>query len=149
MEGKSRIKETIPAVDSGKGEFVRSILDFYLISKDVTTTSPKLQLATLPTEVHFKIFKHLSPVSSACLGLTCKALYRIHWSLHQCVRLDRDDPDTNARLSYLLESWMAPLVLWSKGKTVKFVTVREFRHLEEVTRREKWRLEDRRASRWY
>jgi hypothetical protein len=108
-----------------------------------------LQLATLPTEVHLKIFKHLSPVSSACLGVTCRALYRIHRSLHRRVRLDRDDPDTNARLSYLLEYWMTPLVLWSKGETVKFVTVREFRHLEEVTRREKWRLEDRRASRWY
>jgi hypothetical protein len=44
---------------------------------------------------------------------------------------------------------MAPLVLWRKGEMVKFVTVREFRHLEEVTHREKWRLEDVRALRWY
>jgi hypothetical protein len=44
---------------------------------------------------------------------------------------------------------MAPLVLWIKGETVKFVTVREFRHLEEVTRREKWRLEDLGTSWWY
>ena len=109
------------------------------LSKD-----PKPQLATLPTEIHLKIFKHLSPVSSACLGVTCRALYRFHWSLHQRVRLEDDD-----RLPYLLEYWMRPLVLWTEGETVKFLTVREFRHLEEVTRREKWRLEDLGTSWWY
>jgi hypothetical protein len=115
----------------------------------VTIALSKPQLAALPTEIHLKIFKHLSRVSSACLGITCRALYRIHWSLHQRVHLEDDDPDTHAWLPYLIQYWMAPLVLWTKAGTAKFVTIREFRHLEEVNRREKWRLEDLRASRLY
>ncbi|KAH8593247.1 hypothetical protein B0O99DRAFT_688830 [Bisporella sp. PMI_857] len=40
-------------------------------------------LSTLPGELINKIFEDLdNKISSTCLGLTCKRLYNVHWSLH-------------------------------------------------------------------
>jgi len=44
-------------------------------------------ITTLPTELHLALFKLLDPVTSTCLGLTCKAFYAIHWSDHGRVPL--------------------------------------------------------------
>ena len=52
----------------------------------------KLQFMGMPTDIHLELFRHLSPTTSACLGLTCKAFYGIHWSLHVKVALEDCDP---------------------------------------------------------
>jgi hypothetical protein len=43
---------------------------------------PKPTLLTLPTEIHYLIFSHLShrtkQITSVCLGLTCRTFYRLH-----------------------------------------------------------------------
>jgi hypothetical protein len=84
----------------------------------------------VPIEIFLEIFKHLSPVTPTCLGITCKALYGIHWSLHGRVQLEeRSDPDAGIgsvhnTLGFLLRDrldWMKPLVLeWCDGEA-KFV----------------------------
>jgi hypothetical protein len=82
----------------------------------------------LPIDVHVELFRHLSPTSSACLGLTCKTLYTIHWSRHGKVPLEACDPqcsvlNTDTMLCGLLRTFMAPLVLeWCRG-AAKFVPV--------------------------
>ncbi|KAE9377474.1 hypothetical protein N431DRAFT_328885 [Stipitochalara longipes BDJ] len=39
-------------------------------------------LSTLPRELHLTLFKLLDPVTSCCLGLTCKIFYPVHWANH-------------------------------------------------------------------
>ncbi len=112
---------------SNKRESVSSHFLAFLTSKDASKAHPKPHLTTLPTELHLKIFKHLPAVPSTCLGLTCKAFYRIHWSVHGQVPLEEDDVDLNTWLPFLLQYWMAPLVLWCNAYTAKFVTVEELR----------------------
>jgi hypothetical protein len=48
---------------------------------------PRANIANMPNEILFKIFKDLHPVFSACAGLTCKRLYAIHRHLHGTVKL--------------------------------------------------------------
>jgi len=45
-------------------------------------------LLALAPELQLEIFKNLHPVSSTCLGLTCKPFYAIHRELHGTVALD-------------------------------------------------------------
>jgi hypothetical protein len=47
----------------------------------------KKGLLDMPPEIHLEIFSHLHNITSACLGLTCKALYPIHWSLYPRMNL--------------------------------------------------------------
>lgn len=42
---------------------------------------------TLPTELHYEIFKWLDPLDSTCLGLTARSFYTIHWHLYGAVPL--------------------------------------------------------------
>jgi hypothetical protein len=88
------------------------------------------ELTNLVPELHLELFKHFSPTTSACLGLTCKAFHGIHWSLHGKVPLEGCDPqfsvsnklDVRRTLCGLLIRWMEPLQLhWSHG-AAKFVT---------------------------
>ena len=44
-------------------------------------------LSTLPAELQLAIISCLDPVSSTCLGLTCKTFYPIHIALHGVVYL--------------------------------------------------------------
>jgi hypothetical protein len=48
----------------------------------LTLLDHKLILTTFPPEIHLQIFGQLSndkdPITSACLGLTCKAFYKFH-----------------------------------------------------------------------
>lgn len=46
-------------------------------------------LTNIPTELQLTIFDRLHPVSSTCLGLTCKTFYRNHRTLHGVVKLDQ------------------------------------------------------------
>ncbi|KAI0394122.1 hypothetical protein F5Y17DRAFT_275240 [Xylariaceae sp. FL0594] len=46
-----------------------------------------LQLAHLPSELHFAIFDFLDPIDSVCLALTSRHFYAIHWRLHGKVSL--------------------------------------------------------------
>jgi hypothetical protein len=106
-------------------------------------SSTKSQLATLPTELHLKIFKYLPRISSACLGVTCKVLYRIHWSIHGRVQLEDEDDDANGRFPFLLQYWMTPLVLLCHAGTAKFVTVEKLRvRRQQDQRLRRERVED-------
>jgi hypothetical protein len=59
--------------------------------RDVEKANVKIQLMSIPTDPHLDLFKQLSPITSACLGLTCKAFYSIRWSLHGKVGLEAED----------------------------------------------------------
>ncbi|PMD14450.1 hypothetical protein NA56DRAFT_711027 [Hyaloscypha hepaticicola] len=81
------------------------------------TMSTRSHLLALPPELHLEIFKHLRPVSSTCLGLTCKEFYRIHKQLHGMVGLHepiiicqpRRYPSWRfTRLGALLTKWAGP-----------------------------------------
>lgn len=42
----------------------------------------------MPPEIKLMIFEHLAGrVSSVCLGLTCRELYKIHWKIHRKIPL--------------------------------------------------------------
>jgi hypothetical protein len=65
----------------------------------------------------------LSPITSACLGLTCKAFYGIRWSLHGKVGLEAEDEQSNSWLAFFLQSWIAPLALSGHAGIPKFIPV--------------------------
>jgi hypothetical protein len=52
------------------------------------------QLATLPPEIHLLLFHYLAddPITSTCLGLTCKNLYPVHRSFQGTVPLWTPEP---------------------------------------------------------
>ncbi|KAE9369280.1 hypothetical protein N431DRAFT_469205 [Stipitochalara longipes BDJ] len=110
-------------------------------------TNPKHQLMDLPIDLHVELFKHLSPTSSACLGLTCKTLYDIHWSRHGKVPLEGCDPKfsvlkVDTTLGYLIQDFMVPLALDWCGGTALFVPV------EDLGVREKQAREAERLRQW-
>ncbi|KAN0121896.1 hypothetical protein V8E51_000222 [Hyaloscypha variabilis] len=108
-------------------------------------------LLDLPYDIIFEIFDYLHPIHSACLGLTCKAFYPIHWSLHPKIPLHTATldyvwarylaPFSNRRkhiLAGLLIGWASPLI-WSieedreKGKPHRgscFMTKERHRELQ-------------------
>lgn len=45
------------------------------------------RLMDLPIDVHLVLFDYLPKISSACLGLTCKRFYDIHWKRHGRIAL--------------------------------------------------------------
>jgi hypothetical protein len=47
----------------------------------------KLNITTLPTEILLRIFHYLRPPNSVLFGLTCRRLYKLHWSIHGKVKL--------------------------------------------------------------
>jgi len=70
-------------------------------------------LALLPSELLLKIFSHLDPGNSTCLGLTCKRLYKLHRLLHGSVRLETrcytaHSPAPGPKLYEMLEEWYGP-----------------------------------------
>jgi hypothetical protein len=77
-----------------------------------------------PDEVILLIFEKLHPVTSTCLGLTCKKLYPIHRSLHGTVGLKRTVLGTwqgSPHLGELLGRWVG-LELYYFEPLEKFVT---------------------------
>jgi hypothetical protein len=70
--------------------------------------SPTLQ--SLPTEVHLEIFSYLRDANSACLGVTCRQFYAIHWGLHGKVSLEAKTFNQGRyfALHAGLKSWMGP-----------------------------------------
>lgn len=75
---------------------------------------PPPHLTTLPAELQLAIFKELHPVDSACLGVTCKALYTIHRELHGSVKLDTVyiEQYDYFRLAVLLRQWGGRSEYW-------------------------------------
>jgi hypothetical protein len=70
-------------------------------------------LINLPAETQLMIFSYLHPVSSTCLGLTCKRFYTIHRKLYGTVRTSDLRFSVKVELQHLLETWMAPKWVWS------------------------------------
>lgn len=85
----------------------------------------------LPSELLLKIFSHLDPGTSTCLGLTCKRLYVLHRSLHGSVRLETRCHTARSlasgpKLYELLEEWYEPgfEMCWCGHSRVKTTRVR-------------------------
>jgi hypothetical protein len=77
-------------------------------------------LAILPTEIQLKIMKNLDQVSSACLGLTCKAFYSLYKELCGIVPLYAwYYLAPYAMLGERLETWAGP-ELWYHFGARKF-----------------------------
>jgi hypothetical protein len=66
---------------------------------DVLLGSTKCPVTSLPPELALAIFKLLDPITSTCLGLTCKAFYRIHKSIHGKVPLKDLTQEMNLQFS--------------------------------------------------
>jgi hypothetical protein len=56
-------------------------------------------LVTLAPEIHLLLIDILDPVSSTCLGLTCKVFYNLHRARHGTVPLHA--PDDGREISWL------------------------------------------------
>lgn len=65
-----------------------------------SAAAPGASLLDLPDELLLQIFASLSFQYSACLGLTCRRLYNVHYSIHGTIRL-------TPGLIVLLKKWMA------------------------------------------
>ncbi|KUJ10956.1 uncharacterized protein LY89DRAFT_723462 [Mollisia scopiformis] len=52
-----------------------------------TNAAHTAAIISLPPEILLMIFDHLDPVSSTCLGVTCKNFYPIHRAIHGTVGL--------------------------------------------------------------
>jgi hypothetical protein len=93
-------------------------------------------LATLPAELQLKIFSHLVPVSSACLGLTCHALFNIHKQYDDScgpVHL-QSAVVTNGRifqLHQLLVDWVGPNFVFGAPFKTCFITNERFEQFKE------------------
>ena len=75
---------------------------------DVLLESTKCLVPSLPPKFALTTFKLLNPITSACLGLTYEAFYRIHTPVHGKVPLQRPSPGdgiSNFLLIDLLCSW--------------------------------------------
>ena len=101
---------------------------------DVKTfgTNSNRHLLTLPDELKLNIISNLDRVESACLGLTCKQLYAIHWQKHGKVDLegwerkgkyclecngppslkDRELKEVYCGLHCFLDEWMGPQLVF-------------------------------------
>lgn len=67
----------------------------------------KPTLCTLPEELIEKIMLNLHPFPFACLGITARKFYRIHWKLKGIVRIGVHDYFyEETTLSMLLNTWM-------------------------------------------
>lgn len=68
-----------------------------------------LSLNGLPPEVHLQVFEILNPVTSTCIGLTCKAFYTLHRALWagpmDLRRTDNEDGSSRCLYEYL-HKWM-------------------------------------------
>lgn len=68
--------------------------------------------SNLSKDIGLQIFKHLSPVESACLGLTCTSLYNLHMATTGVVDLGElgwveiDAKWKKQDLSCILKGWM-------------------------------------------
>ena len=77
----------------------------------------------MPVEMHLELFKCLDEAQSVCVGLTCRKLYSLHYSIHGKVELHyhryyigggvymrlTEDADGNAHyLAVLIRDWMGP-----------------------------------------
>jgi hypothetical protein len=68
----------------------------------------------MPPEVYLEILSNIDPITSVCLGLTCKKFYGIHWDEHGKVPLklghDSIGPESGpmilVNLGNLLRSWL-------------------------------------------
>jgi len=95
---------------------------------DILRPAPTASLLDLPNEILLQIFVALPPQYSACLGITCRRLYNIHYSVHGTIKL-------TPVLILLLKNWMG-----ATGRRYShFWNV--FVHLENDLRNEKglWR----------
>ena len=114
---KPKKKNTASNQALAKSEQKYSSLVIFLISNSVAGKYP---YANLPTELHEMIFQHLHPITSACLGVTCRFLYRMHRKfhpekIHLLMRPQNGDYKTG-HLSFLLRKWMAPKYTFREGK---------------------------------
>jgi hypothetical protein len=98
-----------------------------------SVTSSPPTLATLPAEIHLKIFKILDPVSATCLGLSSRNFYCIYVELYEeAVPIETYLVIPPNRLNGfylfdLLKAWMGPLVFCIPR--MKFITKEK---MEEV-----------------
>jgi hypothetical protein len=93
-----------------------------LVVQKLSTQSANYEDFTeLPLDVVLLIFDHLSPCSSVCLGLTCRALYGVHSLSYEQVPLYAPTTSENPflrdrrrglQLFTLLEDWMPARYRW-------------------------------------
>ncbi|RDL29951.1 uncharacterized protein BP5553_10578 [Venustampulla echinocandica] len=62
-------------------------------SLDFGNLTLSARLPKLPTDILLQIFEYIEEISSTCLGLTCKPLYRTHQDIHGKVKLSAPNPD--------------------------------------------------------
>jgi len=110
-----------------------------LLKADHSTEASPVRptITSLPAAVVSKLFEKLDPVTSACLGLTCKSFYDTHRSLHGRVPLQdlvwipatTSRPSSLHSLKGLIADWMAPLVIGRSMYTPRFVSQE---HMDEL-----------------
>lgn len=68
--------------------------NMWFIKQASSSSAIESRLSSLPPELQLEIFERLHAVSSACLGLTCKKFYAIHWNIHGKVQIFDMEPLT-------------------------------------------------------
>lgn len=94
--------------------------------KAPSNPNPTASLTTTPYDILLQIFTYLHPAESACLGLTHRALYAIHHSLHPRIFLTSTMPSTNRPLHAMLKNWMPSDLTYEGRFTWKFVEKRRW-----------------------
>jgi len=127
-----------------------------LISKLEADEDP-LTLLTLSSDIILEIFDRLSPISSTCLGLTCKTFYTIHREIHGSVDLNTsssyeitcpmggESKIAEGKLHVFLHGWMwrGANLVWGGLYDLKFITVERFvsERLQEEAKKEEEKAE--------
>jgi hypothetical protein len=99
--------------------------------------APPATISSLPVELLTKIVENLDPISSACLGILSKKLYKAHRSVYGSIPLCCP---TNVRyqvLGHLLARWVAPHgLLFDLHISSRFITPERLAHLERKAEKE-------------
>jgi hypothetical protein len=108
----------------------------YVYFADLLSQGQVSTIEKLFPELHLHLFKFLGPVSSVCLGLTCKKFYGIHWQLNGATIIyasefakywvDPSEKDTwwaSSELHMFLRTWMwnGAGLIWGGRYDLKFI----------------------------
>ncbi|KAH8766566.1 hypothetical protein BGZ57DRAFT_930399 [Hyaloscypha finlandica] len=139
MPNQTRISTNFlsPAKSSRSHGLSTTLRPENLLQQAIMNTSTSSRIASIPSELQLEIFSYLDPVSSTCLGLTCKKLYSLSKKVRGATKLNAVYWVPGGRsfnyLGDLLEKWAGQNLEYPLGSS-KFHRVRVDRRKRLATR---------------
>ncbi len=117
--------QAIPRIPPG---ILPSITKYIKYHTNYRTAASNNHMSRLPLELQLRIFTYLNPVTSTCLGLTCKELWGIHKSRHNSVCLT-EMSERCIQLHCFLQEWMGKYGLVYNYTLGEFISMQQYTKL--------------------